>query len=380
MSTGHLILFVVQWCAGAWLLARVPAPEESTSPPLAADDEAPRSPGSRATVSVIVPARNEETSLPHLLASLATQTRRPSEVIVVDDHSEDATAALAAASGATVLDAPPLAAGWLGKPAACTAGAAVATGDVLLFLDADVTLGPGALAAVVDEHRRRGGLVSVQPYHVTVRAYERLSAICNVVAMMGTLGFTAPPRHKVAMAFGPCLITGRADYDALGGHTDPTVRSQVIEDIALARIFRAAGRPVAVLGGRTMVRFRMYPGGVRQLVDGWTRSLGIGARGTSPVAIIGPFLWIWGALVAAWYGLEAVVGSPHRIVDAVVYFAWAIQIGWMLRRVGRFGVLTAVFFPVPLVAFVAMFVRSGLLLVTRRRVRWRGRLVRGAGN
>ncbi len=369
MSPGHLILLAVQWATGAWLLARIPPPR--VSPP-AGPGPAPALP----TVSVIIPARNEEASLPHLLASLATQTHVADEVIVVDDHSEDATAAVAATGGATVLDAPPLADGWLGKPAACTAGAARAVGDLLVFLDADVTLAPGALAALVDEHRRRGGLVSVQPHHVTVRPYERLSAICNVVSMMGTLGFTGPPRREVAMAFGPCLITDRADYDAVGGHTDLTVRSQVIEDIALARCYRAAGRAVTVLGGRTMVRFRMYPGGVRQLIDGWTRSLGVGARGASPVAIVGPFLWVWGAVVAGWGGVAALAGGPHRLINAVIYAVWAAEIGWMLRRVGRFGALSAALFPVPLIAFVALFIRSGILLVAQRQVRWRGRMVR----
>lgn len=369
MSTGHLILFAIQWAAGAWLMARIPGPQGSRIGRAAGEREP--------TVSVIVPARNEEASLPLLLDSLATQASPAAEVIVVDDHSEDATASLAASSGARVLAAPPLREGWRGKPAACAAGSEVATGDLLVFLDADVTLAPGALAALVDEHRHRGGLVSVQPYHVTVRAYERLSAVCNVVSMMGTLAFTGPPRSQVTMAFGPCLITSRSDYDAVGGHTSPTVRSQVIEDIALARCFRAAGRPVSVLGGRTMVRFRMYPGGLRQLIDGWNRSLGVGARGTSPVAIVGPFLWVWGALMAAWDGLGAVAGGPHRVVDAVVYAVWAVQIGWMLRRIGRFGVLTAAVFPVPLIAFVALFLRSVVHLVARRQIRWRGRLVKG---
>lgn len=369
MSTGRLILLAGQWAVGAWLLARIPAPRE-----LGAGAESGE-PGR--TVSVIVPARNEESSLPHLLASLAAQTRPATEVIVVDDHSEDATATVAATARATVLDAPALATGWKGKPAACAAGSERATGELLVFLDADVTLAPGALAALVDEHRRRGGLVSVQPHHVTVRPYEQLSAVCNVVSMMGTLAFTGPPHPEVTMAFGPCLITSRADYDAVGGHSDPTVRAQVIEDIALARRFRATGRPVSVLGGRRMVHFRMYPDGLRSLIDGWTRSLGVGARGASPVAIIGPFLWVWGALVAAGDGLAALRGGPHRVVGAMIYAAWAVQMGWMLRRVGRFGALTAVVFPVPLVAFVALFLRSVVLLVTRRPVRWRGRLVAG---
>lgn len=328
-------------------------------------------------MSVIIPARNEEASLPHLLASLARQNPPAWEVLVVDDHSEDATAVVGEAGGATVIAAPPLAVGWAGKPAACAAGAEAARGEVLAFLDADVTLAPGALAALVDERHRRGGLVSVQPYHETRQAYERLSAVCNLVSMMGTMAFTGPPATQPAMAFGPCLITSRTDYRAVEGHAEPSVRGQFIEDVALARLYRKAGLPVSVLGGRSTVRFRMYPGGLRPLVDGWTRSLSRGARCTSPVAAIGPVLWVWGALVAAWDGVKVLSGGRHPAVDAVVYGAWAVQIAWMLRRVGRFGTLSWVLFPVPLVAFVALFCRSAAVLITRRGVRWRGRVVSG---
>ncbi len=369
MSTAQVILLVGQWAVGTWLLGRIASPRDLSHAPGQAE--------AWPAVSVIIPARDEEASLPHLLASIGHQTHPAREVIVIDDHSGDATAALATAWGATVRSAPDLAPGWLGKPAACAAGAAVATGEVLVFLDADVTLAPHALGALVDERRRRGGLVSVQPHHRTVRAYERLSAICNLVAMMGTLAFTGPPRPKVTMAFGPCLIASRADYNAAGGHGHPSVRAVVVEDMALARTFRAVDLPVTVLGGRRVVSFRMYPSGLRQLIDGWTRSLVAGARGTSPLALLGPFFWVWGALVAAADGVRALGGGRHWALDAVVYGAWAAQIAWMLRRVGRFGVFSALLFPVPLVAFVAIFARSLVLAATGRQVRWRGRLVGG---
>jgi 4,4'-diaponeurosporenoate glycosyltransferase len=79
-------------------------------------------------MSVIVPARDEERSLPRLLRSLAGQTMPPLEVIVVDDHSRDDTAARAAAAGARVLSSAPLPDGWTGKTWACHQGAAVKLG------------------------------------------------------------------------------------------------------------------------------------------------------------------------------------------------------------------------------------------------------------
>ena len=143
-------------------------------------------PSRAATVSIIVPARNEAVALPTLLDSVGRLDRAPHEVIVVDDGSTDATAAVAAAHGAAVIhsSAPP--SGWLGKPWACRTGAGAATGTHLLFLDADTWLAPPALTALLDEHAGRGGLLSVQPHHVTKEAYEGLSAYCSAVAVMGT--------------------------------------------------------------------------------------------------------------------------------------------------------------------------------------------------
>src|SRR5690606_29153987 len=119
------------------------------------------------------------------------------EVLVVDDGSEDATAAVAAQHGARVIGpgAPPP--GWTGKAWACQRGAEEASGDLLVFLDADTVLEhPGALGGLIDLHRQHGGLVSVQPHHHTESAHEQLSAHFNVVAVLASGAFAdRPPRQ-----------------------------------------------------------------------------------------------------------------------------------------------------------------------------------------
>jgi 4,4'-diaponeurosporenoate glycosyltransferase len=119
----------------------------------------------RPTVSVVVPARDEEQTLPALLAALRGSTVPVVEVVVVDDGSADRTAEVARDGGARVLaaGAPPV--GWTGKAWACHVGAGATTGDLLLFLDADTVLAPDALAGLLELHARHGGLVSVQPHH-----------------------------------------------------------------------------------------------------------------------------------------------------------------------------------------------------------------------
>lgn len=347
--------------AGAWLLSdarRLEAPAVT--------------PAGAGRLSVVIPARNEEASIPALLGSLRTQGYRPHEIIVVDDHSSDATAAVARAAGATVRTPPPLPPGWLGKTWACHHGAGVATGDLLLFLDADVVLDPAALAGLVALQAQVGGMVSVQPEHRSVAAYEQLSAVANVVSLMGTGAFTAPRLRAPDMAFGPCLLVGRADYDRIGGHAHPAVRLQVAEDIAMARRLRAAGGPVTLRTGGQLVGFRMYPDGPTQLIEGWTKMIGNGGRLTWwPLQVL-TGIWVTGALLGARSGLRLL--TRHRtVVDLAAYGAWVGEMAWLMRRVGRWRRLTPWLFPAPLLAMVGLFARSAYLVAARRPARWRGR-------
>lgn len=352
------------WLAGTWLLWRVPA----CRPAGAGDGAAP--------AAVVVPARDEEANLPALLASLRGQEPPAAEVVVADDHSSDGTAEVGRQGGARVLTCEPLPPGWTGKTWACWTGAMATAAPVLVFLDADTRLDPGGLERILGEHRRRGGLVSVQPFHLGERPYEALSAFFNLVAMMALEAFT-PLGHRrpAAGAFGPCLVCSRADYLAVGGHR--RVASDVVEDVALARRFAGADLPVTCLGGRGTVGFRMYPDGVAQLVEGWTKNFAAGAASTRPVTLALVSAWIGACLSSAVSLASAVLGRRRRGRGVAVgaYLAHAAQLHWMLRRIGRFGRWTALAYPVPLAFFQAVFARSVARTYVRRQVRWRGRMV-----
>jgi len=330
-------------------------------------------------LSVIIPARNEALSLPRLLATL--QGAGCLEVIVVDDSSIDETASIASIWGARVIPAGPLPAGWAGKPWACHVGAAAARGSVLVFLDADTRLAPGALGHVVAAQRDCGGLVSVQPFHRVPHLYEQLSALFNAAAVLGSGQFTfrryrGGTRGR-AVAFGPCMVTSYADYEAVGGHA--RVRTCVVEDIALAQCYRAAGLATECLLGGGLVQFRMYPDGIRSLVEGWTKNIALGAGQASPVAVGATVVWIAAlasvalSTVAGWVGWAAHGGVP--VAASIAWVVMSIHLGLLLKRLGSFRWLTFVIFPVPLLVFVTVFARSSLLVLFKRPVRWRGRMI-----
>ena len=360
MSAGRLSFELLRWSIAWVLLWRIPVPRP-----------APRGagPATKRTV-VVVPARDEAANLANLLPSLSGSG---CEVVVVDDDSSDGTAAVARDHGATVVEPGPLPEGWTGKAAACAAGAraaAAAGAERLVFLDADVTLEPEGLDRIVAEHDAAGGLLSVQPWHRVVRPYEQLSALFNLVGMMSVDAFTPLGRRVRPMgAFGPCLVVDLDLYERAGGHAGATVRGAVLDDVAMARAVERVGGSVTVLGGRGSIRFRMYPEGLGQLVEGWTKNFAGGAAGTRPLTLLLVLAWMSGLI-------ETAAALPQRgWPNAMLYLAFVVQLAVLLRRLGRFSPLTALLYPVPLVFFLGVFVRSMVLTFARRQVRWRGRTI-----
>jgi len=355
-----------QWLAGFWLFWRIDTCGTEDQNDL---------PGVR--LSIIIPARNEERNLPRLLSSLAQQTFPPHEIIVVNDHSTDGTTQVARRAGVRLLDAPDPPEGWIGKTWACWTGAQGASGDSLLFLDADTRLAPGGLAKMASEHRHRGGgFLSLYPYHRMEEFYERMSAFPQLVSIMG-LGIFSPfvSSWKRRNAFGQCLLFSREQYFAVGGHA--AIRTQILEGPAFGERFRRKNWPVHCLGGRGVIELRMYPEGIRQVMDGWSKNFQTGMKVGGGLGLFLVILWLSGCFDALTTAARALIhpGSTPVLWAAGLYAAFVFQIHWMLRRIGNFGFLTALAFPISLIFFSFVFVYWIVLAVIFRRVRWRGRTI-----
>jgi len=321
---------------------------------------------------IVVPARNEEASIGNLLGDLAATARPEWDVVVVDDGSSDATASIAARFPvARVVTAPAPPAGWRGKPWACWLGADLDAPDggpspsELVFLDADVRLAPGAVEALVTGRRAAGGVLSVQPHHVAPTATEELSAVFNLVSLMGVGAATDRPRGM----FGPVIACARRDYERVGGHR--AVRRAVAEDLELAQRFRDAGVPVRIETGDRAVRFRMYPTGLAALVEGWSKNMATGAAAVSPWRTLGVAWWVSGLVTAAIAGVTFAASPSWSELGA--YTLAVVTLRYLLTQVGTFRWWVALAFPVPLGVFVAVFARSAYLTLVRREVTWRGR-------
>ena len=229
------LLCAVGLPAGFLLIRRVPV-----SPPA--------QPCAAISLSIVIPARNEEDNLPRLLQSITASAVHPLEILVVDDASTDGTASIAQSLGATVINSDPLPARWTGKAWACHQGAQRAIGDNLLFLDADTFFVEEGLDRLVARWRREqdpGLVLSLLPYHVMSYPYEQLSLFFNVLMAGGAGGFGLVSEP---LLFGQSLLISKKTYFAVGGHA--AVRGFVLENLNLAHLIRASGARILCLGGR----------------------------------------------------------------------------------------------------------------------------------
>ncbi len=361
--TGVLAVSWIEVCLGAgWLLGWVALFRVPYLARAVAED------GAKEAVTLVIPARNEAASLPNLLGDLQAHRPEGARVIVVNDNSEDDTAAIAASYDfVEVLEASALRDGWIGKTWACWTGAQAVDEGVIIFLDADVRVHGDALARAVRTRRQRGGLLTIWPYHRVQKPYEHMSAIFNVVSFaVSGAGSLIPPKRARA-GFGPCMITTKADYDRVGGHE--AVKASIIEDFALTTRYGEADIRVTNLGGGRDLSFRMYPEGFGSLLEGWTKNYGTGAWAIG-------FLRL--ALVTAWltFGVGALKwagGVDSHVYPRVIYGLYALQLFVMMRQVGRFSVLCALLYPLQILFLALILLRSAWRTHVRKSVTWRGR-------
>lgn len=229
------------------------------------------------TLSILVPARNEEDGIKACVRSLIEQSYGPLEVLVLDDNSSDATGAivqcmidelpLTQEGRLRLLRGGALPPGWIGKNFACYQLAQQAQGDYLLFTDADTVHTPGTARAVIDcMHAFGVKLLTAQPEHVVGSMGERL-----VVPLLNFTILTLLPVALIARRPEPSLATGngqllcfhRSVYQAIDGHE--AVKGRVLEDVLLARAVKAAGYRMIFVDALELVRCRMY----RSFADVW---------------------------------------------------------------------------------------------------------------
>jgi hypothetical protein len=335
-----------------------------------------RTPGDR-RVSVLVPARNEAGRIGPCLRAILVADWPDLEILVLDDESDDGTADVVRGAAAgdvrvKVLAGVPPPPGWLGKPWACAQLAAAATGEVLVFIDADVVITASAIAAavgLVDD-----GLDLACPYPrqladgVTPRLVQPLLQWSWLTFLPLRLA-ERPGNPALTAANGQFMACTARAYAAAGGHA--AVRDQVLEDIALARAFKRAGLRAGVADGTVVASCRMYTS-ADDLVAGYTKSLWAAfGSPTGALGVIALLAWLYlhppvALARAMWRG----DGRTARVAAAGVAAGVLGRLVAAHRTGGR--VSDAVAHPAS-VATLCWLIASSLIRRRRGTLTWRGR-------
>jgi glycosyltransferase involved in cell wall biosynthesis len=228
-------------------------------------------------VSVIIPARNEEVNIARVARSLANQ-QGIREILLVDDQSVDRTGEILTALEVEIpllhtLRVESLPEGWLGKTHAVAKGARAATGEWLLFTDADTEHRAGSLAELVQRaENERADLLSVSPGQETPTWWEKSVIPLVYVQLASLFDFeeVSDPQSPAAAANGQYMLVRRDIYEQSGGHE--AVKAAILDDVELARRIKALGGKLLFLPGARWVRTRMYHN-FTEMWQGWTKNL-----------------------------------------------------------------------------------------------------------
>jgi glycosyltransferase involved in cell wall biosynthesis len=352
--------------------------EESSNPPQQPEFE----------LSVIIPVRNEEQSLPACLNSLISQSEpgfalgREWELILVNDASTDRTRnifieAAATHSGITLLEAPPLdltsRGGFTGKNNACWTGAQVTRGRHLLFTDADTIHNSNDLSRALQEaERHKAALLSYSPRQIVTGFWQHtlMPLVFSELASIYPSKEVNDPVRSLAAANGQFLLIEQEAYFAVGGHR--AVGRDILEDVALANNVKRSGRIIRFRYAPDALATRMYRT-TSQMIEGWTKNLAL--LFPKPVAL------------ALWRILDLVLFVSLPILAFGIFWLvpwqrWALLLIWV-RTLWRFYARVALSnFPVIDIAisilgvplFACLLVRSVIHHRIRKNVAWKGRV------
>jgi len=337
-------------------------------------------------ISVLIPARDEVANIERCVRSVDAAQGPITEIIVYDDGSTDGTDTVLARLQAElprlrVIKGDALPVGWVGKPYALQRLSAIARSDVMLNIDADVTLRADGVLRMLSllgtaEQVTSGldaAVVTAVPRQCTGSFVERLMIPLLHLSYVAWLPMpliyrTRDPR--VLAANGQLLMIRRSALEAVGGWS--RVRTEIVDDMALCRAVKQSGRRVVFADGDRMAECRMYPDGPA-LMRGFAKNFyeGIGGHPLAMIVVMGLHLMLF---VVPYVALPLALATGAGRLAAAAAVGVGANVCLRLIMAWRYGhsPLSVLLHPVAVLAMMGVLGNS-FRMSRRGDIRWRGR-------
>lgn len=374
----HVITALAVWTAIHHLFFLLVAVRTVRGVPLLDDVRAPEPPR-WPRVSLIVAACNEEDSLEAAVQTRLAEGYPHLEVVLVEDRSTDRTPAIVDRLAreyprVKVVHITTLPEDWLGKLHAMHRGVEVATGEWLLFTDADIHFAPGTLRSVIAACEARGyDHASVMPRFLARKSLLLDAAIDAFIGLLcggGRLWAVGDPKSSAAVGGGMFNLVRRSAYDRTEGFA--WLKMEVADDVVLGQMLKLAGARPAVFNARNFVTLGFYETPM-EMARGLEKTgyAVIGQFNLAVLAMVSAVLLgaAWGPFIALAFGSSAWVRVAGAVGVVAFTITSAIYARWCGRRVGP-----AILSPFGMVFLVWCALRSAWLAIKRRGIMWRGTL------
>lgn len=382
-----LLLFIIAAGTIAWFLRlvrviRLPQKDIYLKPFSGENQQLP-------SVSILLPARNEEKNIHACITSLLGQDYPDFDIIVINDRSTDRTQVLVEEIKSRLdkdnpgrlklLNIKDLPAGWTGKTHGLCQGAKIARGEWLLFTDADTIHSPLSLkSSVAYSLERNIDFLSLYPQSRSNSFWEKIAQPLggSILTIWYPFEKINSPGHKTAFANGQYILIKRDCYAEIGGHEH--VRGELLEDVSMAEAAKAIGKNIRMAYGFNLFSTRMYAG-LSQIWKGWRRIFRLLMNKKKTRYPLSLFLMLVFSLLPFFILMDASLlskGGIHAFTYIINLFEvlFICLTMFFIYRLAKSSPVWAIFHPIACLIMTGIILDALLTEILKKPIDWRGTL------
>jgi 4,4'-diaponeurosporenoate glycosyltransferase len=193
------------------------------------------------------------------------------------------------------------------------------------------------------------------------------------IIQTGATGVCAGDKFKASGMFGPVFLVSKKTFNELNGFEN--VKDETVEDFTLGKIYEENGEKIELFLGGKLISFRMYPNGLKSLIEGWTKNFSKGAASINPFTLLAFIVWVAYLTVLPIVITASIINQKTviLIILCIIYLLTVLSLVRISKAIGSYPLACHVFYPVLIVLFHLLFIYSVLSIYIFKSTKWKGR-------